>query len=126
MQQVKILVVEDDHVSQRVVQLMLEGKGYAVDIAGTGEQARALYQANRYDLVLMDLGLPDMTGFEITLKMRTIDLKLGIYTPIIALTAHGDFAKQECLAAGMDDFISKPIEIESLNQMIKRWITKAD
>ncbi len=93
-----------------------------MDIAGTGEQALALYQANRYDLVLMDLDLPDMTGFEITLKMRT----MGTHTPIIALTAHGDFAKQECLAAGMDDFISKPIEIESLNQMIKRWITKAD
>lgn len=118
MQHVRILVVEDDSVSQRVVQLMLEGKGYAVDIAGTGEQALALYQANRYDLVLMDLGLPAMTGFEITLKMRTMDT----HTPIIALTAQGDLAKRECLAAGMDDFISKPIEIELLNAVIKRCI----
>lgn len=124
MRSIRILVVEADPISQRVAQLALEQQGYEVTAARTGKPALALYEQNPYDLILMDMGLPDMQGTDITRKMRAIEQVQGNYTPIIALTAHGTLAKRECLAAGMDDFTSKPLDMERLHQLIKRWIAK--
>lgn len=120
----KILVVEDDPISQRVVQLMVEVSGYEVDIAATGEQALGLFLTNHYALILMDYGLPDLTGAQITRLMRKMEQARGGHTPIIALTAHSELAKQTCLEAGMDDFTTKPIHLETFNRLICHWIEK--
>lgn len=120
----KILVVEDDPISQRVAQLMLEANRYEVDIAATGEEALALFLKNHYALVLMDYGLPDLTGVEITRVMRETEQAKGGHTPIIALTAHSEFAKQACLEAGMDDFTTKPINFDTFKRLINNWIAK--
>lgn len=120
----KILVVEDEPISQRVVQLALENMGYQVVIAATGSEALALFKATNYNVVLMDYGLPDITGVDVARKFRELEKDKDKQTPVIALTAHGDFAKAECLAAGMNDFISKPIELEKLNQLIQSWVKK--
>jgi CheY-like chemotaxis protein len=120
----KILVVEDDLISQRVVKIALESNGYQVDVAETGKKALAHFKANDYMAILMDMGLPDIKGTEVTRQIREFEQSRGSHTPIIALTAHGTAVKNECLAAGMDDFTTKPIELDSFNLLIKRWIEK--
>lgn len=120
----KILVVEDDPISQRVVQIALENMGYQVDIAGNGSKALALFKSTDYSLVLMDYGLPDMTGIAVTSQIREFEEAKNKHTPIIALTAQGDFAKAECLAAGMDDFVAKPFELIQLKQLLRNWVKK--
>lgn len=120
--QLKILVVEDDPISQRVVQLMVEASGYEVDIAATGEEALGLFLTNRYALILMDYGLPDLTGAQITRLMRKMEQARGGHTPIIALTAHSEGVKPACLEAGMDDFTTKPIQLETFNRLLSHWI----
>jgi two-component system aerobic respiration control sensor histidine kinase ArcB len=119
-----VLVVEDDPIGQRVAQLTLENYGYQVDIAETGKKALALYQSNSYSVILMDLGLPDMSGTEVTSQIRKLEQKTAKHTLIIGLTAHGELAKQPCLDAGMDDFMTKPVPLEQLNQLIQSWLAK--
>lgn len=123
-QKFKILVVEDEPISQRVVHIALENMGYQVDIAENGSKALELFTKKSYALVLMDYGLPDMTGVDVTQKLRKFEKNKNKQTRIIALTAHGDLAKAECLAAGMDDFMTKPIDIELLAQLLKTWLPK--
>jgi CheY-like chemotaxis protein len=124
--QSKILVVEDDLISQRVARLALENMGYKVDIAGTGKKALKLFATNCYQAVLMDMGLPDIPGTQVTYQIREFEQAKGIHTPIIALTAHGEMAKKECIKAGMDDFFSKPLDIEPLRDLLKSWIEKSN
>lgn len=120
----KILVVEDEPISQKVVKIALENMGYEVDISDTGDKALALFAKNNYALILMDYGLPDTTGIDITYKMREFEKDKSKHTPIIALTAHGEAARAECLTAGMDDFIAKPFELNQLNKLVEKWVRK--
>lgn len=122
----KILVVEDEPINQCVAKNLLESKGYQVDIAATGQAALNCYQANQYSVILMDMGLPDLPGTEVTRQIRQLEKANGKHTPIIACTANGLSAKSECLAAGMNDFSDKPFEIEELNQLLKAWIEKTN
>lgn len=121
----KILVVEDDPLSQRVMQLALENLGYHIDIADTGNKALALFNTNEYALIFMDYGLPDITGVEVTHKIREFEKCKNKHAPIIALTAHSDFAKAACLAAGMDEFVTKPIMLDQLRQLLATWVKQA-
>lgn len=122
MKKIKILLVEDDPISQQVVKLALESKDYQVTIAGTGSEALELYKSNDFTLILMDMGLSDMSGIEVTREIRKLEKGREKHVPIIALTAHGESAKPECLSAGMDDFATKPFAIDRLNQIIKSWL----
>lgn len=118
----EILLVEDEPISQRVAQLMLEGFGHRVDVVDSGQKAIEQVSGQRYDLVFMDLGLPDMTGDQVTLKIRQLENN-GKRVPIIALTAHvfhND--KKRCLAAGMDGFLGKPIEYPELRTTLEEWL----
>ncbi len=117
-----VLVVEDDPINQYVAKSLLESKGYQVDIAPTGQAALNLYQTNAYAAILMDMGLPDIQGTDVTRQIRILEKATGRHIPIIALTANGLQAKGECLMAGMDDFSVKPFEIEALTQLLKTWI----
>ena len=122
---IAILLVEDNRVNQMVTQKILAKNGYQVDIAQNGIAAIAALEAKAYDLVLMDILMPQMGGYEATRHIRAnktgaINPKL----PIIALTASA-LAEDEkkCLAAGMDDYIPKPVKPQELLAKIKKWLT---
>ena len=118
----RILVAEDNPVNQKVAVKMLEKLGYHADIAGNGREAVEACARMSYDLILMDCHMPEMDGFEATAKIR--GQQHGIrHIPIIAMTANamqGD--RDRCLAAGMDDFLSKPVTSQSLTAVLNRWL----
>ncbi len=106
-----VLVVEDYESNQRVVKRHLEKAGFCVDLASNGLEAIELFKKNRYNLILMDIQMPEMDGYTATEKIRHIERINNLSpTPIIAMTAHAlKSDKEKCLSCGMDDYISKPI-----------------
>jgi signal transduction histidine kinase/ligand-binding sensor domain-containing protein/CheY-like chemotaxis protein len=120
-----VLLVEDNRVNQIVAQRLLERWGHAVLLAETGRQAVSMHADQKFDLILMDVQMPDMNGFEATAAIRAAEhaSKAG-RTPIVAMTAHamkGD--RDRCLAGGMDDYVSKPIDPADLFDTIDRAFT---
>jgi signal transduction histidine kinase/DNA-binding response OmpR family regulator len=118
----KILVAEDNLVNQVVIRTMLQRSGYEVDIVASGRRAVESWEASTtYDLILMDCQMADMDGYEATREIRRRE-KEGDHMPIVALTANvfGE-ERQRCLDAGMDDFLSKPIELLKLLSTIEQW-----
>jgi len=114
----RILVAEDNIVNQRVAHSMLEKMGHSVALAGTGRQAVEAAAAERFDLIFMDVQMPEMDGFEATAHIRRTEHD---HTPIVAMTAHamsGD--REQCLRAGMDDYLAKPIHLEALMAVVKQ------
>ena len=117
-----ILLAEDNPVNQKVACRILEKMGYRVDVAADGKAAFDAWQSGRYHLILMDCQMPIMDGYETTRKIREQESG-GKHIPIIALTAHAmKGADNECRAAGMDDYLSKPIDREQLQQALNRWL----
>ncbi len=117
----RILVAEDNPVNQQVARTLLEKAGYQVVLVGDGAQAVKALENQAFSLVLMDVQMPEMDGFEATHRVRSMEYGRK-HTPIIALTAHaiqGD--KERCLAAGMDDYLSKPLEPDALFAAVERW-----
>jgi len=120
----RILLAEDNPVNQRLSVRMLEKMGHRVAVAQTGKEALDALRAGKFDLVLMDLQMPEMDGFAATREIRTAEQNGQYHMPVIAMTAHamkGD--REECLAAGMDDYLAKPINSDELRQVIARVIT---
>ncbi len=120
----EMLLVDDNLINQKVAQRLLQQVGYKADIAGNGLEALEAVRRQRYDMVLMDVQMPEMDGLEATRQIRLLDLPWP--NPcIIAMTAnamHGD--REKCLAAGMNDYVSKPIQPEKLVQTIEQWAVK--
>ena len=113
----RILLAEDNVVNQRVAQRLLHKMGHAVELAGNGRAAVEGAARGSFDLILMDVQMPEMDGFEATAALR----KMGIQTPIIAMTAHAMIGDREvCLAAGMDDYLAKPVAAASLAALIEK------
>ncbi len=111
----RILVAEDNPVNQRVAIRLLEKRGYHVEVAFNGKEAVERNSQKRYDLILMDVQMPEMGGFEATRLIREAEKADGKRTPIIALTAHAVVGYRErCLGAGMDDYLTKPIDANQL------------
>jgi two-component system sensor histidine kinase/response regulator len=120
-----ILLAEDNVVNQKVACRILEKLGYRVDVAADGAAAFEAWQSGRYQLILMDCQMPVMDGYETTRKIRELESG-GKHIPIIALTAHAmKGADNECRAAGMDDYLSKPIDREQLQQSLSRWLNES-
>jgi PAS domain S-box-containing protein len=118
-----ILLAEDNPVNQKVACRILEKLDYRVDVAADGQAAFTAWQSGRYHLILMDCQMPIMDGYETTRKIREQETG-GKHIPIIALTAHAmKGADNECRAAGMDDYLSKPIDREQLRQALGRWLS---
>ena len=116
----KILLAEDNVVNQKVAVRMLDKRGHRVTVAGTGREAVDALQAEAFDLVLMDIQMPEMDGFEATAAIRRTERGTDRHQPIFAMTAHamkGD--DQRCLDAGMDGYLAKPIRGEELYALLE-------
>ncbi len=123
----RILVAEDDPVSQKISVAFFRKLGLRADVVATGRQVLAALESVSYDLILMDCQMPEMDGYEASRAVRRRESGHDRRVPIIALTAHtmkGD--REKCLAAGMDDYLSKPIWLDDLERVMRRWLPVAD
>lgn len=110
-----VLLAEDNSVNQKLATRLLEKFGHSVDVAGNGRIAVEKWQAGQYDLILMDVDMPELNGFDATARIRGLEHQMGAHIAIIGLTAHAmPGSREECLAAGMDGYLSKPIDTEAL------------
>jgi signal transduction histidine kinase/CheY-like chemotaxis protein len=117
---VRVLLVEDNAVNQMVARSLLERRGFDVVVAANGREGVDAFQRGRFDLVLMDIQMPEMDGFEALAAIRAAEEPTGRHTPVVALTAHAlEEDRERCLAAGMDDYLSKPIEAAKLYEIIR-------
>ena len=119
------LVAEDNAVNQKLVTRLLEKRGHSVKVVKNGHEALAALDQGTYDLVLMDVQMPEMDGFEATGELRKREEQMGIRIPVIALTAHamkGD--RERCLEAGMDGYLSKPIRAQELYELLENYVAQ--
>ncbi len=117
-----VLVAEDNQVNQRVAVLLLKKEGHSVVVASDGSEALNAFTRESFNLIFMDVQMPVMNGYEATREIRRREEQTGQHTPIIALTAHAINGDREiCLEAGMDDYLSKPIQTPDLHEILARW-----
>ncbi len=116
-----VLLAEDNRVNQKLVVGLLEKQGHRITVAHNGRQAVEMYPQQAFDLVLMDVQMPEMDGYQATHEIRQLQTRLGVRVPIIALTAHASpDDRKRCLAAGMDEYLSKPIRAQDLFVLIEK------
>ncbi|MEJ7591337.1 MAG: response regulator [Planctomycetaceae bacterium] len=118
----RILLAEDNHFNQRLALALLEKWGHTVTLATNGRNAVEAWKAGEFDLIVMDVQMPEMDGLEATRRIREAELQLRKHIPIVAMTAHalvGD--RQKCLDAGMDGYASKPLRIAELHREISQF-----
>jgi PAS domain S-box-containing protein len=121
----RVLVVEDNAVNQRVAALMLRKLGYSPEVVANGAEALTALELGRYQAILMDCQMPEMDGFEATREIRGRRWEAA-QTPIIALTANAMRGEREkCLAAGMNDYLAKPLTLEALGEKLREWSVAA-
>ncbi len=122
---IDILIAEDNEVNQLVFGQILNGLGLSYRIAGNGRTAVEMYRALRPKLILMDVSMPEMNGYEATRAIRAIEVSTGTHIPIIGVTAHalkGD--RDKCIEAGMDDYLPKPVSPDRLGTKIGTWLSE--
>ncbi len=119
-----VLVVEDNPVNQKVACWMLQRLGYEADVAEHGKIALQHLQKKSYDAILMDCQMPVMDGYETSRQIRATESETTSHTPIIAMTAEALRGQRErCLSAGMDDYLPKPVNLETLQEILQHWIS---
>jgi signal transduction histidine kinase/DNA-binding response OmpR family regulator len=120
-----ILLAEDNAVNQKLAIRLLEKRGHRVAVAGNGRQALAALEKTAFDLVLMDVQMPEMDGIEATTLLREREQETGKHQPVVAMTAlvmKGD--RERCMAAGMDGYLSKPIRPQELDEVLDSYVTR--
>ena len=118
----RVLLAEDNAVNRKVATRLLEKRGHQVVVTTNGKEALAALQKGTYDLVLMDVQMPEMDGFEATQTIRDSERGTGFHQPIIALTAHAVIGDRErCLEAGMDGYLTKPLRPRELDQLLEGY-----
>jgi PAS domain S-box-containing protein len=118
----RVLVAEDNTVNQSLIRSVLKKEGHLVQLASNGGEVLAALQGFQFDLILMDVQMPGMDGFEATAAIRKAEKLTGSHVPIVAITAHamqGD--RERCLEAGMDEYLTKPIDLAKLRAMLRKW-----
>lgn len=121
----KVLYVEDEEIARKAGLYFLQKMDCRIDVAVNGKEVLDLYFANQYDLILLDGGLPDISGFEVGKIIRTHELTQQ-RTPLILLSAYPyDLVKAECTAADIDDFAIKPVKFFDLQEMLASWFAQA-
>jgi CheY-like chemotaxis protein len=126
-QPLRILVAEDNAINQKLMVALLEKQGHQVWLAPDGRQAVAMWKELPFDLILMDVQMSEMDGFDATAAIRSKEQSTGKHVPIVAMTAHamkGD--RERCLAAGMDGYIAKPIQARELAQALEGFSSRGD
>lgn len=124
----KALIVEDNLVNQKVVTHFLKRMSISYDIANNGIEAVNCFKQNKYDIVFMDLMMPEMDGYEATKHMRQFEAASGAAkrTPIVAVTANIGASKDSCLNVGMDDYLNKPIRLDVLKATVEKYTPNSD
>ena len=123
----QILVADDSPVNQDVASGLLELRGHKVDVVSSGREAIEALKRQSYDVVFMDIEMPDLDGMAATAAIREMEETSGMHTPIIAMTAHAlKGFRERCLEAGMDDYISKPIQPQELFQSLQTIAASRD
>jgi CheY-like chemotaxis protein len=118
-----ILLAEDNKTNQEVIRRQLHRVGYQCEIAGNGVEALQHWQKNRYGLILTDCHMPEMDGYELTARIRSEEAGSGARIPILAITANALQGEAErCLAAGMDDYLIKPVTLKALRAALLKWM----
>lgn len=123
----RVLLAEDNLANQKLARAMLERLGCHVDIVANGVEAIRVSTRSKFDVILMDCQMPEMDGYSATATIRSVEARRGDRTPIIALTAsamQGD--RERCMEAGMDDYLTKPLAIETLAGAISRWSRRCE
>ncbi len=123
-QALKILLAEDNAINQKVAVRMLEKLGHQVTVANNGQHVLLALEKHAFDVVLMDVQMPEMGGFEATGIIRKSELGSGSHLPIIAMTAHamkGD--RERCLEAGMDGYVAKPMQAKEIQEAMESVLT---
>jgi CheY-like chemotaxis protein len=121
---IRILLAEDNAVNQTLAVRLLEKRGYSVTVAPNGQAAVEAFQTGGFELVLMDIQMPGMDGFEATTAIREREKLIGGHIPIVAMTAHALVGDQErCIASGMDGYVSKPIRTSELFAVIEKMLS---
>jgi CheY-like chemotaxis protein len=122
---VRIPVVEDNPINQKVAVHQLEALRLQADVVGSGKEALEMLQLAEYDLVLMDCSMPEMNGYDATRAIRRMAGPIASI-PIIAMTADAvTGARERCLDAGMNDYVSKPVKLEYLERTIAKYVDLA-
>jgi CheY-like chemotaxis protein len=122
----RILVAEDNAVNQRLILRLLEQRGHHVVVVGNGRETLDALERDTFDVVLMDVQMPDMDGFEATAEIRKKEMESERHQIVIALTAHAmKDDRERCLAGGMDDYLSKPIRPQELDAVLEKYALKS-
>ena len=122
----RVLIVEDNPINQRVAVILANKLGFVADVAGDGSEALNMVRDQDYTLILMDCQMPVMDGFEATKAIRALDQPVS-KIPIIAVTANVmEGQRDKCLAAGMNDYLPKPINKDVLRKAVDKWIPLAE
>jgi PAS domain S-box-containing protein len=121
---VRLLVADDHEINRRVTAFQLRELGFAADFAENGREAVRAVRDGHYDLVLMDVHMPELDGYAATRAIREAESGSGERVTIVALTANAlEHDRQACLAAGMDDYLAKPVQLEPLRAVLERWLS---
>jgi len=122
----RVLLAEDNAINTLLATALLETVGYSVEVVVDGFQAVAAAQATQFDLILMDVHMPVMDGLDATRRIRELPGEAGA-VPIVAMTANAMASDRDaCLAAGMNDFVSKPFDAEAFLTVVARWLEPSD
>ena len=121
----RILLAEDNRVNQKLAVRLLEKQGHSSVVANDGLEALAALEREAFDLILMDVQMPEMNGYAATREIRERERGTGRHIPIVALTAHAMKGDRElCLEAGMDDYLTKPLHHQELSAVLERWSSR--